>query len=141
MNLTNEMQTMQVAGVEVRKTSDGWQYLSEGIQNEADVWCNASSALGPFGNAGVFALLDELHAARADAAQRANRVCKNCRWWVRKNYCDFIDTIPAAKVLATTGCEIVVTVNDDSGLNAVLKTAPGYSCPNFLARPSRKAQP
>lgn len=34
MNLTNEMQTMQVAGVEVRKTSDGWQYLSEGIQNE-----------------------------------------------------------------------------------------------------------
>jgi hypothetical protein len=134
MNKKNDFPTMQIGGLDLRKTDSGWQYLSEGVHNEPDSWCNATSALGPFSHAGVATLLDELHAARTEAAQRASAVCKNCRWWVGKSVCDFIDTTHAVRALKTTGCEIAVTVSDDSGLHAVLKTAPGYSCPNFTAR-------
>lgn len=134
----NESPTMQVGGLDLRKTDSGWQYLSEGVHNEPDRWCDATSALGPFSHSGIATLLDELHAARTVAAQRAASICKNCRWWVGKSVCDFIDTIQAELVLKTTGCEIAVTVSDDSGLHAVLKTAPGYSCPNFTARKGLK---
>jgi len=127
------IQAMQVGTLELRKTDEGWQYLSEGVANEPDLWCDASDVLGPFGGSGVNDLLDELWAAREQAALNASRVCKNCRHWRsdRDGICDFIDTIQGERVAKTTGCEIIVTVHDDSGLCAELKTGPNFSCPNF----------
>lgn len=123
--------TLQVGSLEMRKTAEGWQYLSEGVQGEPDRWCDATSSLGPFSNAGVNNLLDELLAARLKAAQTASRVCSNCRHWDSNGNCDFIDTIQGERVADTTGCQIIATVHDDSGLWTVLKTAPNFSCPSF----------
>ena len=133
MNQTIDYPTMQVGGLELRKTADGWQHLSEGVQGEPDRWCEATSSLGPFSNAGVNKLLDELLAARTQAAQTANRVCSNCRHWDSNGNCDFIDSIQGERVANTTGCQIIATVHDDSGLWTVLKTAPNFSCPSFQA--------
>ncbi|WP_427121592.1 hypothetical protein [Pseudomonas aeruginosa] len=129
----SEFQTLQVGSLELRKTADGWQYLSEGIGNDPDRWCDATGVLGPFGNSGVNTLLDELLAARQEAEQKAERVCENCRYWgqIYEGCCDFIDTIAGERVAATTGCQIIATVSDDTGLNTVLKTGPNFSCPNF----------
>ncbi|MEX6780480.1 hypothetical protein [Pseudomonas aeruginosa] len=129
----SEIQTMQVGPVEVRKTAEGWQYLSEGVGNDPDHWCDATSVLGPFGGSGVNTLLDELLAARQQTEQKAERVCKNCRYWgaSQDGCCDFIDTIQGEQVANTTGCQIIVRVNDDWGLNVALQTAPNFTCPNF----------
>lgn len=126
-------QTMKVGELELRKTDAGWQYLSEGICNDPDLWCDAKNVLGPFGGSGVESLLDELWAAKEQAAQNSQKVCRNCRWWGREyeGCCDFIDTTHSERVANTTGCTIVVKVLDDSGLDARLKTAPNFSCPNF----------
>lgn len=131
MNQMNDFPTMQVGGLDLRKTDCGWQYLSEGGHNEPDSWCDASYSLGPFSNAGVNSLLDELLATRLQAVQTANRVCKNCRHWDSNGNCDFIDTIQGERVADSTGCQIIATVNDDCGLWTVLKTAPDFGCPNY----------
>nr|WP_192963393.1 hypothetical protein [Pseudomonas fluorescens]CEK42217.1 hypothetical protein PQBR57_0264 [Pseudomonas fluorescens SBW25] len=133
MNQMNDFPTMQVVGLDLRKTESGWQYLNEGVHNEPDSWCDASSSLGPFSNAGVNSLLDELLAARLQADQAASSICRNCRHWDSNGNCDFIETIQGERVANTTGCQIIATVHDDSGLWTVLKTAPRYSCPNFSA--------
>jgi hypothetical protein len=125
--------TLQIGSLVLRKAADGWKYLSEGVQGEPDRWCDATSSLGPFSNAGVNSLLDELLAAREQVTQKASRVCKNCRYWDSEGNCEFIDTIQGERVADTTGCQIIVTVHDDYGLNAVLKTAPDFGCPNYSA--------
>lgn len=130
----SEIQTMQVGPVEVRKTAEGWQYLSEGVGNEPDHWCDATSVLGPFGGSGVNTLLDELLAARQQAEQKAERVCKNCRYWgaYDEGCCDFIESIEGELVAESTGSQIFVRhINDDSGLSVALKTGPNFSCPHF----------
>lgn len=129
----SDFPTLQVGLLELRKTAEGWQYLSEGVQNEPDRWCDADSVLGAFSNSGVNSLLDELMAMREQMSMQANRVCKNCRYWVADGNCDFIDTIQGERVANTTGCQIIAEVHDDSGLYTVLKTAPNFSCPNFSA--------
>lgn len=128
--------TLRVGSQELRKTAEGWQYLSEGVQGEPDRWCDATSSLGPFSNAGVNNLLDELLAAHTHAAEAATRVCKNCRHWDSEGNCDFIDTIQGERVADTTGCQIIATVHDDSGLYTELKTGPNFSCPNFASVPA-----
>lgn len=133
----SEFQNMQVGSLELRKTADGWQYLSEGIGNDPDHWCDATGMLAPFGGSGVNTLLDELLAARQQAEQKAEQTCKNCRWWRLEpegdghRHCDFIDTIEGERVASTTGCALIATAHDDSGLCAYLRTAPNFSCPNF----------
>ena len=129
----SQIQTMQVGAVELRRTSEGWQYLSEGVGNDPDRWCDATSVLAPFGGSGVSTLLDELLAARQEAEQKAVSVCENCRYWgqMYEGCCDFIDTISGERVAETSGCQIIATVSDDTGLNTLLKTGPNFSCPNF----------
>ena len=133
MNQMSEVQTLQVGTLELRKTAEGWEYLSEGLQGEPDRWCNAATSLGPFSNLGESILLDELVGARELAALRVKSVCRNCRHWTSKGYCDFIDTIQGERVADTTGCQIIATVHDDYGLTTALKTAPNFSCPSFQA--------
>lgn len=62
----SDRETMQVGSLELRKTVDGWQYLSEGVANDPDTWYDATSVLGPFGGSGVNDLLDELSAAKTE---------------------------------------------------------------------------
>ncbi len=59
------MDTMTLGELQLRKTEEGWQFLSEGLGNDPDRWCDATDVLGPFGGSGVNDLLDELAAARA----------------------------------------------------------------------------
>lgn len=129
----NAVQTMRIGAIELRKTDGGWQYLIEGIENEPDHWCDATSFLGPLGGSGTNNLLDELLAARIQAEQKAASVCQNCIHWgdYYEGCCNFIDTIHGECVADTTGCQIIVKVSDDSGLDARLKTGPDFSCPNF----------
>ena len=131
-----DLPTMQVGTLELCKTPEGWQYLSKGEQSEPDSWCDAASVLGPFSNSGVGGLLDELLAARELATLRAEAACRHCAYWTSEGHCGFIDTLPGERVAGTTGCRIIVTVHDDSGLYTELKTAPNFSCPNFSASPS-----
>jgi hypothetical protein len=63
------IKTMQVGGLELRKTEDGWQYLSEGYQGDPDVWCPVQGHLGPFSGSGIEGLLDELAQAKAEVQQ------------------------------------------------------------------------
>ncbi|MPQ69502.1 hypothetical protein [Pseudomonas sp. MWU12-2323] len=63
----SDQETMQVGPLELRKSEEGWEYLSEGIGHEHDNWCDATSVLGPFGGSGVNDLLDELAATRKRA--------------------------------------------------------------------------
>ncbi len=127
------IQTMRVGDLYLRKTDEGWQYLREGIGGDPDRWCDATSMIGPFGGSGVTSLLDDLLATRQATEEKAANVCKNCRFWgaVTEGCCDFIDTIDGTRVAQTTGCEIIVTALDDSGMYAELKTGPDFSCPHF----------
>lgn len=67
-------------------------------------------------------------------------VCQNCCYWVLEpeskthRHCDFINTIQGERVAGTSGCAIVVDVNDDSGLSVFMRTGPDFSCPNFSAK-------
>ncbi len=56
----SNQETMRFGTLELRKTEEGWQYLSEGVGHEPDIWCDATSVLGPFGGSGVNDVLDEL---------------------------------------------------------------------------------
>ncbi len=66
-----------------------------------------------------------------------SNVCQNCSYWVLEpesnvhRHCDFINTIQGERVAATTGCSIIATAHDDSGLCVSLRTGPNFSCPNF----------
>lgn len=130
----SEFPKLHVGKLALRKTAEGWQYLSEGLQGEPDLWCDATSVLGPFSHSGVGTLLDELLEAREAATAKSRSVCQNCRWWDSRGNCDFIDTIQGERVASTTGCQIIAHVHDDSGLQTELKTGPDYSCPSFTAR-------
>lgn len=68
----SDQETMQVGPLELRKTEEGWQYLSEGVANDPDNWCDATSVLGPFGGSGVNDLLDELSAAKTQLAMSSS---------------------------------------------------------------------
>lgn len=129
-----DIQTMKVGSLELRKTITGWEYLSEGLNNEPDSWCDATAELGPFSNSGVGVLLDELLAARQVSAVRMDAACRNCAYWTSEGNCDFIDTIQGERIAGTTGCRIIAVVHDDSGLYTQLKTGPDYSCPSFSRR-------
>lgn len=61
----SNLQTLQVGQHQMRKTQTGWQYLSQGVDGEADRWCDANSELSPFTGSGVSALFDELAATKA----------------------------------------------------------------------------
>lgn len=135
----SDFPTIQVGLLALRKTSDGWEYLSEGLQGEPDRWCDASSMLGPFSGSGVSTLLDELLAARQETEVKARNVCRNCRWWDSSGNCDFIDTIQGERIADSTGCQIVVHVHDDSGLYTELKTGPNFTCPSFTSLPASSA--
>ena len=63
-----EMETMQVNSLDVQKTAEGWMYLSQGVGNDPDRWCDATNSLGPFSGSGITVLLDELYAAKTEAA-------------------------------------------------------------------------
>lgn len=63
-----EIERMQVGHLDLQKTDEGWQYLSEGSETDPAEWCDATSVLGPFGGSGVNDLLDELAASRAQCA-------------------------------------------------------------------------
>lgn len=128
--MISESVTMHVGDLELRKSEEGWQYLSEGIGGDPDRWIDASGALGPFSGSGVAVLLDALLAAKGQLAQASIAVCQNCCHW-KSGCCDFIDTIPGERVARTTGCEIIATAHDDSGLQVELRTGPNFSCPNF----------
>lgn len=67
-------QTIQFASQTLRKTQEGWQYLSEGLEGAPDCWCDATSVIGPFGGSGVNALLDEVAATLANAAARESEL-------------------------------------------------------------------
>lgn len=51
--------------LQLRRSEEGWEYLSEGYGLDPDTWCDATSTLGPFSGDGVNNLLDELADARA----------------------------------------------------------------------------
>ena len=70
----SEQVTMQIGSLELRKTDEGWLYLSEGTGNEPDTWCDATSVLGPFGGTGVNDLLDELAATKASKTARESEL-------------------------------------------------------------------
>lgn len=95
MNQMSEVQTLQVGTLELRKTAEGWEYLSEGLQGEPDRWCNAATSLGPFSNLGVSILLDELVGARELAALRVKSVW-NCRHWTSKGLLRLSSTLSRA---------------------------------------------
>nr|WP_176451499.1 hypothetical protein [Pseudomonas putida] len=42
----SEQVTMQFGPLELRKTEEGWQYLSEGVGHEPDTWCDATYPSG-----------------------------------------------------------------------------------------------
>lgn len=65
----SEQETMQTGSLELRKSEEGWHYLSEGVAGDPDRWCDATDVLGPFGGSGVNDLLDELAAAKEELAQ------------------------------------------------------------------------
>jgi len=63
----SQQETMQALSLNLRKTEDGWQYLSEGLGTDPDRWCDATNTLGPFTGSGLNSLLDELAAAKKAA--------------------------------------------------------------------------
>lgn len=65
----SELETMRVGNLDLRKTDDGWQYLSEGLGGELDRWSDAADILGPFGGSGINDLLDALSTAKTDLAE------------------------------------------------------------------------
>ena len=65
----SELETMQVGSLELRKTDDGWQYMSEGLGGGPDRWSDAADILGPFGGSGINDLLDVLSTAKAGLAE------------------------------------------------------------------------
>jgi hypothetical protein len=90
----SEHTTMQFGTLELRRTEEGWQYLSEGVGHEPDAWHDAASVLGPFGGSGVNDLLDELAAVKVSAAAREQElveVLKHIRG--KSNCCDAWDDI------------------------------------------------
>jgi hypothetical protein len=66
--------TMQFGPLELRKTEEGWQYLSQGAGHEPGTWCDATSVLGPFGGSGVNDLLDELAATKFSKTARESEL-------------------------------------------------------------------
>ncbi|MGI0649487.1 hypothetical protein ACRCPS_31205 [Pseudomonas aeruginosa] len=66
---TDDQPRMSIGELELRRTEEGWQYLSEGVGLEPDIWCDAINVLGPFGGSGVNDLLDEVHSLREEIAQ------------------------------------------------------------------------
>lgn len=134
---TNSNTTMQIGSITLRKAAAGWEYRSASLQPEPEFWSPAGSDIEGLPGTALNALLDELLIAREQAAIKAQSVCRNCKWWLG-GVCDFIDTIHADKVAASSGCEIVATADDDSGLSVVLKTGPNYSCPSFTESTSRQ---
>lgn len=105
----------------LRKTDQGWQRLIDG----SDAW----SLPNPFCGPALNDLLDELLAAKEHACKTVNSACKNCRHWGAEyeGACGFIDTIQGVRAASTTGCEIIVTALNDSGLEVNMKTAPNFS--------------
>lgn len=69
-----------------------------------------------------------------------SNVCRNCRHWELEpegnghHHCDFINTIQGERVAESTGCSIIATAHDDSGLCVFLRTGPEFSCPNFTSK-------
>lgn len=63
----SDQDKMQVGPLELRKTEEGWEYLSEGLGGEPDRWFEATDVLCPFGGSGVNDLLDELAMAKSRA--------------------------------------------------------------------------
>lgn len=65
-----------------------------------------------------------------------SNTCSNCRYWLPMHkgdgsYCDFINTVDGEQLVSTSGCEIVATAHDDTGLDVFLRTGPDFSCPSF----------
>ncbi|MBG4400736.1 hypothetical protein I4940_07960 [Pseudomonas aeruginosa] len=58
MKLSKTMRTD--GGHWLRRSANGWEFLSEGVGYEADAWHPAADVLGPFSGSGVDTLLDEL---------------------------------------------------------------------------------
>lgn len=69
VNQTDDQPRMSIGELELRRTEEGWQYLTEGVGHEPDIWCDAINVLGPFGGSGVNDLLDEVHSLREEIAQ------------------------------------------------------------------------
>ncbi|HBO4842637.1 hypothetical protein [Pseudomonas aeruginosa] len=68
MKLSKTMRTD--SGHWLRRSANGWEFLSEGVGYEADAWYPAADVLGPFSGSGVDTLLDEL----ADGQERQEQL-------------------------------------------------------------------
>lgn len=64
-----EQKVMSFGKLELRKTDEGWQYLSEGNAFDPEQWCDATDVRGPFAGSGINDLLDELAASKALSAR------------------------------------------------------------------------
>ncbi|NRC34124.1 hypothetical protein [Pseudomonas aeruginosa] len=105
-----EQITMQVGELELRRTEEGWEYLSQEADGQPGEWSDATSVLGPFGGSGVNDLLDELAAVKASKSTREAELEK-ALWVMRgKSSCreswDLIDKlVPEARHQGFPGAE------------------------------------
>ena len=84
------LETMTVGPLELRRTEEGWQYLSEGLGGEPDRWGDATASLGPFSGSGINGLLSAISAANA----RENELVETLKHIRGKSSCcDAWDTI------------------------------------------------
>lgn len=59
-----------------------------------------------------------------------DKTCKNCRWWRDKEFCDRWSSRPELDI-KKDGFDILVEVDDDSGLWMCLTTGPDFGCVHF----------
>jgi hypothetical protein len=89
--------TLEVGGLQLRRTEAGWQYLSEGLGSEPDSWCDATTMPGPFSGTGINTLLDDMVKMQACVSAREDELVE-CLQHIRgvSSCCsvwDFIDEV------------------------------------------------
>lgn len=67
--MANE-QTLEINGLQLRRTEQGWQCLVEHLPGVPHTWCDATGVHGPFVGEGLHRLLDVLASTQAAAAAR-----------------------------------------------------------------------
>lgn len=92
--MSQQVITMKVGTLELRKTEAGWEYLSEGVAGDPELWCDAAGALSPFSGTGVNSLLDELAATKLYQSARESEL-EEVLGYIRgkSNCCDAWDAI------------------------------------------------
>lgn len=62
-----------------------------------------------------------------------DKICKNCAFW-RYEECNGMDWTDSRNIDSKEKIQIIVDVDDDSGLEVRIKTKPSFSCGNFKPR-------